>query len=56
MPETERAAILRAETHCDDPRAPDTIGIVAYQVDQPVPRDAPRLLKRISKRSPKTDP
>ncbi|MFD4959838.1 GNAT family N-acetyltransferase [Microbacterium sp. NPDC058389] len=36
MPETERAAILRAETHCGDPRATETIGIVAYQDDEPV--------------------
>ncbi|KAF2411694.1 hypothetical protein B1729_19045 [Microbacterium sp. B35-04] len=36
MPASERAAILRAETHCDDPRATDTIGIVAYQDDEPV--------------------
>src|SRR6478735_4395302 len=36
MPVTERAAILRAETHCDDPRATETIGIVAYQDDEPV--------------------
>ena len=36
MPESERAAILRAETHCDDPRATETIGIVAYQNDEPV--------------------
>ncbi|HYP73979.1 MAG TPA: GNAT family N-acetyltransferase [Microbacterium sp.] len=36
LPETERAAILRAETHCGDPRATETIGIVAYQADEPV--------------------
>ncbi|MCR2763396.1 GNAT family N-acetyltransferase [Microbacterium sp. zg.B48] len=30
LPESERGAILRAETHCDDPRATETIGIVAY--------------------------
>ena len=36
MPVTERAAILRAETHCDDPRATETIGLVAYQDDEPV--------------------
>jgi GNAT superfamily N-acetyltransferase len=36
MPVTERAAILHAETHCDDPRAGDTIGIVGYQDEEPV--------------------
>jgi len=36
MPESERAAILRAETHCDDPRATETIGIVAYDGEEPV--------------------
>ena len=36
MPESERAAILRAEAHCDDPRARETIGIVAYEGDEPV--------------------
>ena len=36
MPEAERAAILQAETHCGDPRATETIGIVAYQHDEPV--------------------
>lgn len=36
MPESERAAILRAETHCDDPRATETIGIVAYDAEVPV--------------------
>jgi GNAT superfamily N-acetyltransferase len=35
-PESERAAILREETHCDDPRATETIGLVAYDGDQPV--------------------
>lgn len=35
MPATERAAILREETHCDDPRATETIGIVAYVDDEP---------------------
>lgn len=36
MPESERAAILREETHCGDPRATETIGIVAYLDDEPV--------------------
>lgn len=36
MPESERAAILRAETHCGDPRPTETIGIVAYDGDEPV--------------------
>ncbi len=36
MPPSERGAILRAETHCDDPRAAETIGIVAYDGDEPV--------------------
>ena len=36
IPQDERAAILRAETHCDDPRATETIGIVAYLDDEPV--------------------
>lgn len=36
MPESERAAILREETHCDDPRATETIGVVAYLDDEPV--------------------
>lgn len=35
MPESERAAILREETHCDDPRATETIGVVAYLDDEP---------------------
>ena len=35
LPVDERAAILRAETHCDDPRATETIGIVAYVDDEP---------------------
>ena len=29
------APILREETHCDDPRATETIGIVAYVDDEP---------------------
>ena len=33
--QAERAAILREETHCDDPRATETIGIVAYVDDEP---------------------
>lgn len=36
MPVAERAAILRAETHCGDPRATETIGLVAYLDDAPV--------------------
>ncbi|WP_228484497.1 GNAT family N-acetyltransferase [Microbacterium cremeum] len=36
LPETERAAILRSETHCGDPRANETIGLVAYRHDEPV--------------------
>ncbi|MCH6229866.1 GNAT family N-acetyltransferase [Microbacterium sp. CFH 31415] len=36
MPVSERAAILREETHCGDPRATETVGIVAYQGDEPV--------------------
>lgn len=36
MPESERGAILREETHCDDPRATETIGVVAYLDDEPV--------------------
>jgi len=36
MPQTERSAILRSEVHCDDPRATETIGIVAYLGDEPV--------------------
>ncbi len=36
MPESERGAILRAETNCGDPRATETIGIVAYLDDEPV--------------------
>lgn len=36
MPQQELAAILRSETHCEDPRATDTIGIVAYLGDEPV--------------------
>lgn len=35
IPASERAAILREETHCDDPRATETIGIVAYVDDEP---------------------
>ena len=35
LPVAERAAILREETHCDDPRATETIGIVAYIDDEP---------------------
>lgn len=36
MPESERGAILREETHCGDPRATETIGIVAYLDGEPV--------------------
>ncbi|KRB37593.1 GNAT family N-acetyltransferase [Microbacterium sp. Root180] len=36
MPPSERGAILREETHCDDPRAAETIGLVAYDGDEPV--------------------
>ncbi|MEI3847598.1 MULTISPECIES: GNAT family N-acetyltransferase [unclassified Microbacterium] len=36
MPESERAAILEAETHCGDPRATETIGIVGYDDAEPV--------------------
>ncbi|TDN93237.1 GNAT family N-acetyltransferase [Microbacterium sp. BK668] len=36
MPESERGAILREETHCGDPRATETIGVVAYLGDEPV--------------------
>ncbi len=35
LPESERAAILREETHCDDPRATETSGVVAYLDDEP---------------------
>ena len=35
MPQAERGAILREETHCGDPRATETIGIVAYVDDEP---------------------
>ncbi|QKJ19707.1 GNAT family N-acetyltransferase [Microbacterium hominis] len=36
MPVSERAAILRSEAHCGDPRAEATIGLVAYLDDEPV--------------------
>ena len=36
MPEHERAALFRAETHCGDPRATETIGVVGYLDDEPV--------------------
>lgn len=36
MSESERASLFRAETHCDDPRATETIGIVGYLDDEPV--------------------
>jgi GNAT superfamily N-acetyltransferase len=36
LPVAERGAILRAETHCDDPRATETIGLVGYLDDEPV--------------------
>ena len=32
----ERASLFRAETHCDDPRATETIGVVGYLDDEPV--------------------
>ncbi|GAA1948726.1 GNAT family N-acetyltransferase [Microbacterium deminutum] len=35
IPVDGRAAILREETHCGDPRATETIGIVAYVDDDP---------------------
>ncbi len=35
IPVSERAAILREESHCGDPRATETIGIVAYVDDEP---------------------
>ncbi len=35
LPLEERAAIFREETHCDDPRATETIGLVAYLDDEP---------------------
>jgi GNAT superfamily N-acetyltransferase len=35
LPVAERAAILREETHCGDPRSAETIGIVAYVDDEP---------------------
>jgi len=48
----ERRGRLRAQTHCDDPRAPATTGLVAYLGAEPVgwvavePRTAyPRLLR-----------
>lgn len=36
MPRSEREALFRSEVHCDDPRATETIGIVAYLGDEPV--------------------
>lgn len=35
MPESGRADLFRSEVGCDDPRATETIGIVAYQDDEP---------------------
>ena len=32
----ERTALFRAETHCDDPRATETIGVVGYLDGEPV--------------------
>lgn len=36
LPQEERAALLREETACGRPEAPDTIGIVGYLGDEPV--------------------
>lgn len=36
MASSERGDILREETHCGDPRATETIGIVGYDGDDPV--------------------
>ncbi|WP_137844595.1 GNAT family N-acetyltransferase [Microbacterium sp. 2FI] len=36
LPVAERSAILESEVHCGDPRATETIGIVAYDADEPV--------------------
>ncbi len=36
MPESDRASLFRAESHCGDPRATETIGVVAYLGDEPV--------------------
>jgi GNAT superfamily N-acetyltransferase len=36
MPQPGRAALFRAETRCDDPRATETIGLVAYLAGDPV--------------------
>ncbi|HET6300856.1 GNAT family N-acetyltransferase [Microbacterium sp.] len=35
LPVEERAAIFREETHCGDPRAKETIGLVAYLDGEP---------------------
>ena len=36
MPESGREDLFRSETHCDDPRSTETIGIVGYLEDEPV--------------------
>ena len=36
MPVEERRALFRSEVGCDDPRANETIGVVAYAGDEPV--------------------
>lgn len=36
IPPEARADLLREETHCDDPRASETIGVVGYLDDEPV--------------------
>ena len=36
MEQSERASLFRAETHCDDPRSTETIGVVAYLDGEPV--------------------
>lgn len=36
MPVEERRDLLRSEAHCDDPRATETIGLVAYLDAEPV--------------------
>jgi GNAT superfamily N-acetyltransferase len=36
MPLDERKALFRSEVGCDDPRANETIGVVAYAGDEPV--------------------
>ncbi|PKI90330.1 GNAT family N-acetyltransferase [Actinomycetales bacterium SN12] len=36
MPVDERKALFRSELRCDDPRANETIGVVAFAGDEPV--------------------